>query len=195
MSSPHPSRRPAHPPSVFREALLFLLGAMLVPGVAWAQCGGGGGGASRRGEWEASRVVTKYDKEEDVTLVSVGPVGGAKQLRVSAAFTCAGKETCRPGVVQLVLVSEYRYPRLEEDHGLRLIADETPLDLPTPRYRAERGRAGVVELVTVNLPVATFLGLARAEQVGYRIGSLTGSLSGEQRAAFRSMAERIEALP
>lgn len=166
---------------------------LLPPQPLEAQCGGGGGGGGgSKGKTAEPRSV--YDKEQDVTVVSVGPVGGsAEALRLSASYECLGKKPCAPGAVQLVLTVPGRFARHEEDVEVEFQAGEETLRLARTWYQVTEQRGGgVLEVIVLTVPAQDFLRLARAKTVECVIGSHQAYLTREQRSALEGVARRIE---
>lgn len=156
-----------------------------------AQCGGGGGAATRG---KAAQLRSSYDKERDVTLVSVGPVGGsADAVRLSASYECLGKKPCAPGALQLVITAPGRFAQHEEGSEVELRAGEESLRFARTWYQAkEQPGGGVLEIIVLTVPAADFLKLAWAKTVECVMGSTRTYLTRDQRGALERMARRIE---
>lgn len=156
--------------------------------------GGGRGGAAARAERAQSRLCVTYDKEQDVTLVGIGPVGRPGELRVSALFECQGREPCVPGSVQMIFATASRFAKLADDHGVTLLADGESMSFPDAQYLAQPGGLGadVQEVVAVYVLAEQFLRIARAKKVECTIGPVHGPITGRQLEALRSAAKQIE---
>lgn len=160
-------------------------------GMGGGGCGGGGGGAKRKAAQLQPKV--KYDKGQDLTSVSVGPVGEARdEVRLSAAYECQGRESCAPGAVQLVLAVSGRYPKHEEDREVGFTADGESVRFMRTWYQVGRQRGGdVVEVIVLTVPAADFLRLAGAKSVTCVIGSMATPFTSEQRGALEAMAQEM----
>lgn len=172
---------------------LLAAGFLLVrPQPLEAQCGGGGGGVAAKGK--PAQLRSSYEKERDVTLVSVGPVGGSRDaVWLSASYECLGKRPCAPGAVQLVITVPGRFAQLEEEDEVELRAGEESLQFARTWYQArEQPGGGLLEIVVLTVPASDFLKVARAKTVECVMGSTRTYLTRDQRGALEGMARRIE---
>lgn len=162
-------------------------------GMGGGGCGGGGGGGAKRKAAQLQPKV-KYDKGQDLTSVSVGPVGEARdEVRLSIAYECQGRESCTPGAVQLVLAVPGRYPKHEEDREVEFTADGESVRFMRTWYQVGRQRGGdVVEVIVLTVPASDFVRLAHAGEVRCVVGSMATPFTRDQRAALEEMARRIE---
>lgn len=186
------------PLRIARPTLALAVGLLALPGSLSAQTGRDGDAAlaGRTGAASAALVREAYDEAQDVTLVSVGPVQGRKDVQLSAHFECPGRQECRPGSVLLVF-AKHRQTRaqLADLKQVTFTAGEASWSYPVFSHQARRNDGFVAEFLSVSVPAEVLVGLARAGGVKVGLGKLAGDLTPSQILALGALAERIEAAP
>jgi hypothetical protein len=110
-------------------------------------------------------------------------------LRIGGFFV-KPKSLGPPVVVTLSFYSSSSDWKFLNFHPIAVLADGEGLDLPTPRHRGNVFNGGVSEYISVDLPLATFIKIANAENVEMRLGLTEMRLTQNHMEALRDLLSR-----
>ena len=151
----------------------------------------------------APKVFTEYDRFTDKTTVGVSvmlenytvEIPSAKMqefILMAAAFTHPGqRRSLRPTTIRLAFQSQARAWRFSEGAELRGIIDGERINFGQMNYSRQDLGAGRVEILRLDIPVATFLKLARSQTAELRIGNKELRVGPQHLATLAALADQI----
>jgi hypothetical protein len=151
----------------------------------------------------ATGIITDYDRFKDETSVAVStmlenytvdiPYAKMQEfLLLVAGFTHQGQRlTVTPAVMRLAFQSQARGWRFNEGTELRGIIDGARIDFGRMSYSRKDLGAGHVEILRLDIPVRTFLKLARSKTAELRVGSKELKLGPQHLAALALLAGQL----
>jgi hypothetical protein len=151
----------------------------------------------------ATGIVTNYDRFKDETSVAVStmlenytvdvPFSKMQEfILLVAGFTHQGQRlTVTPTIMRLAFQSQARGWRFDEGTELRGIIDGARIDFGRMSYSRKDLGAGHVEVLRLDVPVRTFLKLARSKMAELRVGSKELKLEPQPLAALAVLADQL----
>ena len=148
-------------------------------------------------------VFTEYDRFKDETTVGVSTtlesytveIPSAKMqefILMAAAFTHPGqRRIVTPKTVRLAFQSQARGWRFSEGAELRGIIDGAIINFGRMSYSRQDLGAGRVEVLRLDIPVPTFLKLARSKTAELRIGNKELRLGPPHLATLAALADQL----
>lgn len=143
----------------------------------------------------------KYDRYENHTVVSTGPVALATPLdqegpvidigiELTAMYSCPGSELCKPATVGLLFMarstSGWRFLRL---HRLVVLADTVRIDFGELKHDGDVGAGYVLEFMSISIPLETFRLMISAERMIGKLGTTEFELTRPE--PFRALFEKM----
>ena len=149
------------------------------------------------------RILWKYDKVKDITVVNLDKMWVGDHFRLSAYFGCYGQgcDASTPSFIRIYITTASSSGwRLKRATTMEIIADGKSMRLQ-PEYEREiepaKSIAGStygphkVEYLQSDLSTRTFLKIVNAQRVEMRIGKERFSLTENNLEALRDLASRL----
>jgi hypothetical protein len=144
------------------------------------------------------KIETQYDKFNDVTKVKLNlmpvPLQSAEELWLSAQFTSKGQKVLPPEEVMLAFVWGSKDGKFSQGNELIVLADGERVRVGK-MYRdasySSRHKNPTKEIMALNIPVATFLKIARAKKLEAKMSIHEFALADENLSALRDLAGRM----
>ena len=148
-------------------------------------------------------VFTEYDRFKDETTVGVSttlesytveiPFAQMQEfILMAAGFTHQGqRRIVRPATIRLAFQSQARAWRFSEGAELRGIIDGERINFGRMNYSRQDLGAGRVEVLRLDIPVATFLKLARSKAAELRTGNKELRVGPQHLATLAALADQI----
>lgn len=151
----------------------------------------------------ATGIVIDYDRFKDETSVAIStmlenytvdiPFSRMQEfILLVAGFNYQGQRlTVTPTTMRLAFQSQARGWRFSEGAELRGIIDGARIDFGRMSYSRKDLGAGHVEVLRLDVPVRTFLKLARSKTAELRVGSKELKLGPQHLAALAMLADQL----
>lgn len=151
----------------------------------------------------APEIVRAYDRFKDETTVGVSttletymveiPFAHMQEfILLSTTFTHPGQRPIvKPATIRLAFQSQARAWRFSEGAELRGISDGAIINFGRMSYSRQDLGAGRVEVLRLDVPVATFLKLARSKAAELRIGNKELRIEPPHLSTLAALADQI----
>ena len=140
-------------------------------------------------------VTVEFDRFTNRTTVILNAMKVGSDFELTAYFSIAGKQPSEPTFVQFMLrpnswISSRTWEYLH-CHDVALLVDGQPISVQAS-HDGRVGNGYVLEYITFDLPLASFLRLATASKVEARVCRTELAIGSLQMAALRDLASRMK---